>query len=288
MIFLAGLPSIYYQDILKSVVKAVSDEPITGLSIATKPRLTKKYAEDCIDTMRRYHVGRSNCFEAGLTIIAICEAGEDSSDFCFQFFPFSLLKEVKFVRNFSAAPTQSKKDKNELTLRVLDEVKRQVKIKNNVKSYFQSRKNRTPLLLPIEHFGEVVLRKAIKSTWSNLPLDLDSNSILDEECAKIEKLFPFVKRIGAKKGCFANSSNVWFITPGRDLHGAARATSTGHPINCFLNGILRFGGIIQDGFHYDCTRAGGVHAGQFYNCHGEISSKVGRPHLNIYPNDFIR
>lgn len=57
---------------------------------------------------------------------------------------------------------------------------------------------------------------------------------------------------------------------------------------CLFNGLLRIGGAIRDGFHYDCTRSGGKYAGDFANCHNEIISKAGKPHLNVYPNDYIR
>ena len=288
MIFLAGLPSIHYQDVVKAVVKAVSDEPVTGLQTVAKPRLTAMYAQQCIDTLKRYHSGRENCFLTGLTTIVVCEESESSLDFCAEFFPFSLVRVVIFARKFSTSHAQSKRDKNELARSIIQEVKRQVKIKNTVNSYLQSRLNRTPLLLPMEHFGESALIDAIRNTWINLPLNLDSNSILDQECTRVEKLFPFKKRANSKAGCFSNRSDVWFSTPGRDLHGTARAELVAHPASCCLNGILRFSGAIREGFHYDCTRAGGLHSGSFQNCHGEVSRKVGKPHLNVYPNDFVR
>jgi hypothetical protein len=57
---------------------------------------------------------------------------------------------------------------------------------------------------------------------------------------------------------------------------------------CFLNARVRLGGFYADGFHYDCMRRKARYEGRFANCHNVEANYTGRPHLNVYPNDYIR
>lgn len=285
MIFILGLTSAHYADVVAAVVRSLPGEMVAGLPALGKPMLTNKYAEECLETIVKFYSGRQNCFKRGLSIIVVSQAGESAAGISLEFFPFSLIKEVCFPRQYSVTGAQSSRDKNELIRLLVAEAKRQTKIKNSINTYYSSRINRTPLLLPLRHFGESQLRDVIKKVWKDLPVSEDSVGVLEGACRSFEAHFPFSKKGGSKTGNFANGRDVWFSTPGRHLHGPA---SLSHANICFLNGILRIGGAIEDGFHYDCTKRGDTHEGTFENCHGELVKKSGKPHLNVYPNDYVR
>jgi hypothetical protein len=145
---------------------------------------------------------------------------------------------------------------------------------------------RTPLLLPLRNFRSDCLYQAMKNLADMLGESNEPEQLIRDTRLQIEKIHP---RVGSKKQqkYYLDSSGVSFCMPGRHLHGVARP-SEGHPASCFLNGRIRLGGAIKDGFHYDCTKDGQALAGSRHNCHGEMGTYFGRPHLNIAPNDFIR
>lgn len=285
--FIAGLPKQHFDDVIKSIVKSVPGETITGLPAIGSRLLSADYIVECFDTLEAFHAGRPNCFDRGLCVIGVAQTGESFSSVSEHFFPFALTSEVRFPRTYSSSPSQSRRDKNELSRFLEAHVKRQVRIRNDINQYLQSRTNRTPMLLPLRHFGEKELDSAVKAAWQTLPHSKAPVAELEAICKDFEERFPFSKRSG-RSGLFANSRDIWFTLPGRDLHASAHSEAIGHAKQCFLNGVLRVGAAIRQGFHYDCTKKGDKHSGTFSNCHGETVTKSGKPHLNVYPNDFIR
>jgi hypothetical protein len=107
-------------------------------------------------------------------------------------------------------------------------------------------------------------------------------------CGRFEEDHPFQK--DGRGGIFESPKGVKFKSPPRDqFHGKRSNQKTPeHADSCFLNARVRLGGFFADGFHYDCTRGKSAYSGRFKNCHKAEADYAGRPHLNVYPNDFIR
>jgi len=155
-----------------------------------------------------------------------------------------------------------------------------------VRSELTSRRNRTPLLLPLRNFASDLLEPSIGRLARDLPTAEAPHDRLLAACKEIEALHPYQAR-GPDKG-FVDDTEIVFRSPGRDLHGGIWANAgEGHNVRCSLNGRFRLGGPIAPGFHFDCVRGDRL-TGDFRNCHDARAAYRGDPHLNIAPNDFVR
>lgn len=288
MIFVAGIPAAHYPSIIKSVVASLPGELITGLPVREYEGYSRQYKNDCLDTIKAFEAGRPQCFDRGLSVICLTQSGDDFGVVRENFYPFSIVTEVKFGRRFATSPAQARRDKNEAERQIIAKAKKQVKLANEVSNYLKSRSNRTPMLLPIRRFERQELADAVREAWVFLQNADSAGQRLEAICSRFEESFPFRRKPGAKSGHFTNTKGIEFKAPGRDLHGSPRPDVAGHPDFCFFNGHLRIGGAIRNGFHYDCTKGGLKYGGTFAACHGQIVQRTGNPHLNIYPNDFIR
>jgi hypothetical protein len=153
---------------------------------------------------------------------------------------------------------------------------------------YSARMRRTPALLPLEHFSSDKLIQLLQAIKTSLDA-ADPQAELRQACDRFEEHHPF-KKFGRRVRGFSDRRGVRFVTPPRDqLHGHLREiNSGGHNERCFLNSRVRLGGYFDDGFHYDCTVEIGNYEGHFDNCHRASNRYDGRPHLNVYPNDYIR
>lgn len=288
MLFLVGFPPSIHADIVKDVVKATPGEFVAGLPAPGRGGYNAHYLSDCMESLVAFHAGRKTCFDKGLVVIAFRDASDVGiGKFADSLYPFAIIKEVAFARKVASSGKQLSVDKNDVSRAVVATAKTAIRVRNQVTGYLSSRCNRTPLLLPRRHFNESALETLIREVWEGLQRSNEANSILENSVRNFERRFPFVK--GKKvSGHFTNSNSVEFRSPGRDLHGLAYPKIEGHQDQCFLNGSLRIGGQIRPGFHFDCTHKGGRHGGAFPDCHGETVNKKGNPHLNVFPNDYIR
>jgi hypothetical protein len=156
----------------------------------------------------------------------------------------------------------------------------------SVTSEITARRNRTPLLLPNRNFTSDVFSREVDALFTALARSDAPSARISSACQRIERRHPFQPRGGA---CFYDDRGIRFRMPGRALHGRRIGIGQGHLPTCLLNGHLRLGGFSESGFHYDCTDGErGRLRGEFPDCHGTVGEYVGQPHLNIYPNDFIR
>lgn len=154
MLFVAGLPPHHHNIIIQRLIKSLPTEYISGLPAIETPRFQNHYAEECLETICAFEGGRPNCFDKGLCILAVLDGREDASKFRERFFPFALFSEVKLDGPFATSPARIKREKNQLLRQIESSAKKLLKFRNAVSAYFQSRANRTPLLLPLRHFDE--------------------------------------------------------------------------------------------------------------------------------------
>jgi len=263
-------------------------ELIAGLPVRDYEGYSRQYLNDCLDTIKAFAAGRPNCFDKGLSVICVIQPGDDFDEIKEHFFPFCIVTIVRFERRFASSPAQARRDKNEVERSLIAKAKQQVKLASEVSTYLQSRSNRTPMLLPIRRFGRQELSDAVREAWLYLQTADRAGEMIEAIAAQFEEAFPFRRKAGSRSGYFANPDNIEFKAPGRDLHGTSRPDVGEHPDFCFLNGHLRIGGAIRGGFHYDCTKSGAKYSGRFDACHGQLVDRTGNPHLNVFPNDYIR
>lgn len=161
-----------------------------------------------------------------------------------------------------------------------------IRATKTMKSEVETRRNRSPVLLPVRAFHSGALRPSIERLSRDLLAEGSPAARIQEACREIEVHHPFTPK-GGDKG-FRDDADVIFRSPGRDLHGQLwENPGEGHEARCALNGRFRLGGPIAAGFHFDCTRPPRLE-GRFCNCHDVEANFAGKPHLNIAPNDFVR
>jgi len=221
---------------------------------------------------------------SGAAVIVVDPVPDEVEILSSSFFPMSFVVQAKFPDRKHGESAASMK--NLMMLSISSSAKRARSATKAACVEMEQWLTRTPLLLPLKNFQSDYLFQATKSLAKTLGETDEPEQLFQEVRTQLENVHP---RVGGRKQqkYYVDSSGVRFCMPGRHLHGIARP-SEGHPVSCFLNGLLRLGGAIKDGFHYDCTKGGQPLTGTRQNCHGELGPYTGRPHLNIAPNDFIR
>ena len=151
----------------------------------------------------------------------------------------------------------------------------------------ESKDNKTPLLLPVKNFGGGIDR--LLENMREAMLDRNEN---DEQfrnrIATISRSIPKSRHNG--RNCFTGRSGLVFkgLRKAGARHGVAPGwTDCGHELSCIIRGRLRFGIPYHPDFHYDCD-VSSVTKREFPSCHGIVTVKASRRHLNIAPNDNVR
>ena len=156
-----------------------------------------------------------------------------------------------------------------------------------IAEHVQSKDSRTPLLLPVKNFGGGIDR--LLDNMREAMLDRNEN---DEQfrnrIATISRSIPKSRHNG--RNCFTGRSGLVFkgLRKAGARHGVAPGwTDCGHELSCIIRGRLRFGIPYHPDFHYDCD-VSSVTKREFPSCHGIVTVKASRRHLNIAPNDNVR
>lgn len=155
---------------------------------------------------------------------------------------------------------------------------------------FSSQDRKTPFLLP-ESLSSSDLARAFYGRFD----ELVEHGHHEIKRARSE----FVRDLGVVAA--SSSSRTLFRSPGGlearpcerggARHGVPKLDPTkGHFVNCCLGSVLRFGIPFDFRFHYDVLARGGanVQNQELPDCHGMRCERTGSPHLNIYPNSYIR
>jgi hypothetical protein len=293
MILFGGIPDIYYERLRERALIELAEHKFTGVplraSAAGRYAINRQYCEELIRTLVAFIQGRPSCLERGLGVVLILRAWEQNR-FESLFLPFALCKSVAINVSIRTSGEGAKRSANGYASHALSAAKRLSKPLAAMTSEFETRLRRTPLLLPIRHFASEHLIALVVDTLRGMNDSSNPSEKIRELCNRFETFHPYRKG-GRRQGYFSSRAGVDFVAPGRQIfHGTrVQGIPEGHNEGCYLNARVRLGGFYSDGgFHYDCTRAGASHAGTFKNCHDAEAAYVGRPHLNVYPNDFIR
>jgi hypothetical protein len=249
--------------------------------------VTHEYCDQFLETASKYVEGRHECIINGVGTIFFLRQGENDV-FRQKFHIFSLYTSVRTNRPLTASNENFRHSANEQIDSILAAARALIPSARAISQEVTTRMQRTPLLLPLRHFGSKELYRLIDDIESQIKNQTDPQAYIHARCREFEQTFPF-ERSRRGGGRFQSPSGVDFAAPGRDLHGAPRRNVAGpHAALCHLTAVARLGGPIRSGFHYDCTKGSSAYIGSFPDCHSEIKKYTGKPHLNVYPNDFIR
>jgi hypothetical protein len=291
MFLFGGIPRIYYSRFRERASKELAGDSFAGLPlypVGESYAIDVAYCRELVQTLVAYVEQRPNCLDAGLGVVLLRRDWEKApvED---QFWPFALCKTTIVSGYISKSGEGAKRVANDYATEAVKAASSLRKAVRAMTGEFQTRLRRTPLLLPVRHFGTPDVRGLLtETTVAARNADNPTEAIL-EACRRFEAQFPFT-RTGKKKGGFSSRKGVRFESPARDgFHGKrASKKSAPHDEGCFLNSRVRLGGFFADGFHFDCSVPNAIYSGRFSNCHNKENAYVGRPHLNVYPNDFIR
>jgi hypothetical protein len=292
MIFVvAGVPGDLFARFQQIITKIFGDGHLV-VSKPLRPRFDGKYhpigadgdrlVADLADRAER----NPSILEGGCAVVVLSSPNVDVSECVARFKPFALPVVLTLpvpTLTVGGAGLRTMNVLADSMRRALPTLRKSIKIMN---SELSSRRNRTPLLLPLRNFSSDILPNEVGALYSALGKTDTAAERIKAACARIEGLHPFTSRGGPS---FYDKKGVRFKAPGRAIHGQKTVGGEGHLPSCLLNSRLRLGGHYESGFHYDCTMGErGALEGTFPNCHGAQCAKAGHPHLNIYTNDFIR
>lgn len=222
----------------------------------------------------------------GFGVICLAHPWADLTAFQTPFFPAALVLRIDLPFPLVLEGEAGRIYINNVLRAVQTQSSALVRATRAMKTEVETRRNRSPVLLPLRNFTSELLRPSVERLAEDLLTTANPSHRVQAACQQIEAGHPF-KPNGAEKG-FKDDADVIFRSPGRDLHGQLwEKPGNGHDERCALHGHFRLGGPIAQGFHFDCTRPPRL-KGRFENCHDAEAEYTGKPHLNIAPNDFVR
>lgn len=291
----AGIPQVIYEDVLaRKQYIAQDDGEFFGAALR---RDTYGYTSEYLDIFVREFAKRiandhhRQLDDVGFAVIYISFGEHHDKYVESRFFPSTLTIPVDWQLPYGT-PTEVRAAKNRL-VELLHGATRQAKAAlDTLRNEATKRSNKTPLLLPLRNFRSAHFTPRLQELSKSIRTAADKQTVISQFVSAIEAAHPpqpvpVEGRRKVKLEGFVDEHKVLFAPPGRNRHAFARPASS-HPSTCLLAGRRRLGAPFDPAFHYDCTLEGAQLSGDFYGCHEPPSRKVGDPHLNIAPNDFVR
>lgn len=191
------------------------------------------------------------------------------------FFPFSCF--VKIPSKYYNRPSHTVKFASENIVLV-------ERWMNQIYTEITSRKASSPFLLPLRNFHSDVLTPLYRELVETVRNE-QIQEWLKLRRKKFRQTHSWRAPDSSSRPCFHD-----------DRHYAFQANDPGAPHGkkwpggntaCYLNGVLRFGACIAQGFHYDVQPPGSNVRGKFFGCDGAEQDLTGGrfTYLNIFPND---
>ncbi|MGH6848593.1 MAG: hypothetical protein ACREC0_14525 [Methylocella sp.] len=292
MLLVGGIPDIYhgrFKDRARKVLTGINFtslplEPLKG----RRYEINQIYCEELIKTLVAYVESRPNCLDKGLGVVLLRRAWEKNRfENCF--FPFALCNVMDVTEPIRERGEGINRAANIYAEAAFSAARQLQGPVQTLTTTFDTKLRRTPLLLPLRRFDSHHLLTLLSEAQATIVHAPSPAEAIDVACKRFVREHPFTLR--GRGGIFENRDRVKFKAPGREnFHGRRETVSRGqgHDERCFLNSKVRLGGYFVDGFHYDCTRGESSYCGTFNNCHDATTFYKGRPHLNVYPDDFIR
>jgi hypothetical protein len=304
MFLIGGIPNIYHGKVVESLANRISRQNNFDRFVSSplKPLaggnylIDQDYCTHLINKLVEHFSNDQSCLDRGLAVIMFSN-GDKTNQIETRFFPFAFYLEAQIIVSDKNSDFQIEKIAKEYVqyiTKCFEKIRKPLAALNNE---FSDRLQRTPFLLPSRNFASEKHKTMLRTLVSKLSDSNNPSETIKSECISFQHSYPLKKlhdTIGRSSNernnkYFEDDHGVWFASPGRALHGRRQnQVEAPHSQLCFLNSRLRLGGVYRDGFHYDCTKSGKVHKGNFCNCHNVNADYKGNPHLNIYPDDYIR
>lgn len=286
-----GIPDVFADRFRARSIRALSGHNFTLVPLRMdhnrSHRLNMDHFQSSLESVIEYSSNRPRCFDKGAAVIVMKYRWDDAPNLRSFFFPFAPVAVLEVSDPIALSGNRSAIQANRITDDIHALALSLVKPVESICTELKTRLKRSPILLPLRRFDAPELTSLLEDLSAQITSARDSNFI-KEACDRFERRYPY-KRTGKKTGKFVNSRGVDFAMPGRALHGNLWEAERGdHTEFCLLNSRMRLGAPYDGGFHFDCTANGEMYVGNLENCHGGIRRYRGHPHLNVYPNDYIR
>ncbi|MDA9450762.1 hypothetical protein [Bradyrhizobium sp. CCBAU 21360] len=250
-------------------------------------RLSVEHLQANIESIVHYSRGRQNCFDKGAAVVVLKYKWDNLDSVPSFFFPFAPVVILEITEPFAQTGNRAAVQANKIITDLHSLARKVIAPIDLMGAELRARLKRTPVLLPVRRFDA----KELVLLFEELAVAIGvggSGTFIRDACSRFEQAFPY-QRDRRNSGKFVNGRGIDFYMPGRAMHGNIWDGETGNHTNeCYLGARLRLGAPFNDGFHFDCCHNDGPYMGELENCHDEKKRYRGHPHLNIYPNDFIR
>lgn len=293
-VVVGGIPDVIYDAVWsESRTKLLGDAadlisaPLRPSGYDRKYRYTVSHAnsllKDLVSGVQTYAAADMTA-EFYILLIYVVYNDDTTAAFLKRFFPLTLNWPVDLgPPGITNAENNTRKNRLiEFIRKAADEMREAAKL---VRHELTSRRNTTPLLLPLRNFQSDVLAPLLMEASHRLCQETKAR--IDEARQNFERRH-LAREAG--KDFFADRRGLGFKSPGRYLHGVPvlGAEGSAHNSICFLAGRARLGASFYASFHYDCSYVKGTVTGAFPNCHDGSEGYKNLDYLNIAPNDFTR
>ncbi len=205
------------------------------------------------------------------------EGADQNRDLRRLFFPFAC--QVGIPRTYYNHPIHTANF-------IIDSVENIEKFLAAITKEVTSRRNTSPVVLPIENFRSKILPRFADDIYFRAFI-VDIETWLKSRKKYFREQHSRRPSSGSNKPCFHDDRHYAF-QPNQEANGHGRKWPSSDQ-RCYLKGWLRFGATLVGGFHYDVQPTRGNVAGNFFHCDGRVEDFTGKgfTYVNIYPNDHI-
>jgi hypothetical protein len=286
-----GIPDVFADRFRARFIKELSGHHFTFVPLRMDHmrtyRLSADHLQANLESFVEYSRKRAGCFDKGAAVIVMKYRWDNVPEVRSFFFPYAPVAVLEISEPIALSGNRAAVQANKIISDLHAMARSLIKPVEFVSTELRARLKRSPILLPLRRFGAPELVSLLDEVLVQMVRATNSDFIR-EACDRFEQSYPY-QRDRRNTGKFVNSRGIDFSMPGRALHGNLwEGEQKDHTEFCLLNSRIRLGAPYDGGFHFDCTAAGEPYTGDLDNCHDAKRRYRGHPHLNVYPNDYIR
>lgn len=286
-----GIPDVFADRFRARFIKEMSGHQSTLVPLRMDHnrayRLNVDHLRASLESFVNYSNKRAGCFDKGAAVVTMKYRWDTVPEIRSFFFPYAPVALLEISEPFAVSGNKAAVQANKLISDLLALARSLIRPVEYLSAELRSRLKRSPILLPLRRFDAPELVSLLDEVSDHMTR-ASNGDFIRAACDRFEQSYPY-QRAGRRTGKFVNPRGVDFSMPGRALHGNLwEGERKDHTEFCILNSRIRLGAAYDGGFHFDCTARGKAYAGDLDNCHDAREPYRGRPHLNVYPNDYIR
>jgi len=286
-----GIPDVFAERFRARLIKELSGHHFTFVPLRMgrdrTHRLDTDHLQHNLESIVEYSSGRAGCFDKGAAVVVLKYRWDEVPELRSFFFPYAPVAVLELSEPFALSGNKLAVQANKIISDIHVLARSLIKPVEFVSAELRARLKRSPMLLPLRRFGAPELISLLDEVSVQM-VGARNGDFIREACDRFERSYPY-ERAGNKTGKFVNSRGIDFSMPGRALHGNLwEGERKDHTKFCVINSRIRLGAPYDGGFHFDCTASGERYTGDLDNCHDARRRYRGHPHLNVYPNDYIR